>query len=428
MNYLYALITVLCSLFGFTLRYFPFRSVIAPEKKKVLFLVYAILSAVHFAVLSVIYGRYGITLDMVQLDGVVFTMLLLVDYLILIPGRWREHMFVYGVVVTCSYMVMSVPVYVSALYFGGAVNMWTMGLYGVLLVLVYFPLKKLLETTVTPFLFLDSGNYWRTVWFIPVSMFLAMYFICPGGEHKDTINHLVSHGLIAAATITMCWSIAADHNRMKASFELEEQLNLQKNHYAQLETRVNDARKLAHDFKHHVSVIQHYLDTDDREGLQEYCWEMGSRPIQGVRIPYTGNGAVDGVLYRYAQLALERNTDFTYVGSVGACAISNMDLSVLIGNALENALTGCMTLEEGRKIQIVMQSEEKMVSILVHNTFDGVVQQKGDVLYSRKRENEPGVGMSSMQSICDKNGVEMNIQWDESSFTVLFMIPMQKQN
>jgi len=427
MNYVYALITVLCSLFGFTLRYYPFRNVITADNRKRLYFVYGILSMLHFAALAAFYGRNSITLEMVQSDGVFFTMLLLAVYMVLIPGRWREHLFVYGVVVTCSYMVMSIPVYLSAVYMHGSVNLWTMAIYSALLVVVYFPLRKLLDMTVTPFLYLDSGNYWSTVWFVPVAMFLAMYFICPGGEHKDTINHLVSHGLIALATITMCWSIAADHRRMKETVALAEQLNMQKTHYAQLEDRVNNARKLTHDFKHHLAAIQHFIDTDDRDGLQRYCWELTDRPISGVRIPYTGNGAVDGILFRYAQLSKDRDVDFTYMGSFGECAMSHMDLSVLIGNALENALTGCMTLAENRYIKVIMQSEKEMISVVVHNTFDGVVQKKGETLYSRKRDNETGLGLISMQSVCEKYGAEMNVQWDEETFTVLFLIPGQKK-
>ena len=427
MNFLYALITVLSSLFGFTLRYYPFRNVIDANARKKLFAIYAGLSLVHLAVLAVIYGKISITLELVQLDGMVFTAILLLVFLVMIPGRWREHTFVCGVVVTCSYLVMTLPIYLSAVFTDDEVTIWTMGLFCLLQLAVYFPLRKLLDTTVAPFLYLDSGNYWSTVWFIPVAMFLAMYFICPGGAHKDTINHLISHGLIAMATITMCWSIAADHQRLKETLTLTEQLNLQKNHYTQLEARVADARKMSHDFKHHIAAIQRFIDADDREGLQAYCWELGERPISGVRIPYTGNSAVDGVMYRYAQLAAERDVEFSYFGSIQNCAMDSIDLAVLLGNALDNALAGCMTVDRNRNIKVVMQSESHLISVLVHNSFDGVVQKKDDVYYSRKRDNAPGIGMSSMHSICEKYEAGMDVRWDDENFTVLFMIPVKLQ-
>lgn len=109
-------------------------------------------------------------------------------------------------------------------------------------------------------------------------------------------------------------------------------------------------------------------------------------------------------MYRYAKLAKEQDIAFEYFGSIQECTMQSMDLCVLLGNALDNALAGCMTISQGRRIKVVMQSEERMVSIVVHNTFDGQVCQADEVILSRKRDNEPGIGTGSMRAVCDKYG------------------------
>ena len=50
--------------------------------------------------------------------------------------------------------------------------------------------------------------------------------------------------------------------------------------------------------------------------------------------------------------------------------------------------------------------------------------EKDGILLSRKRDNEPGVGMASMEHICHRYGGTLQHQWDEEAFTLLIMLPI----
>ena len=64
---------------------------------------------------------------------------------------------------------------------------------------------------------------------------------------------------------------------------------------------------------------------------------------------------------------------------------------------------------------------------MVRNSFDGRVEQAGDTLLSTKRKGRTGVGLSSMRSICERYGGSMDIQWDEKTFTVMFLLPLSEE-
>ena len=64
-----------------------------------------------------------------------------------------------------------------------------------------------------------------------------------------------------------------------------------------------------------------------------------------------------------------------------------------------------------------------MLSILVTNTFDGVINKTADIIMSRKADNRTGVGLKSMTEICNRHGGSMDIAYDDNTFTVVFVLP-----
>lgn len=127
------------------------------------------------------------------------------------------------------------------------------------------------------------------------------------------------------------------------------------------------------------------------------------------------------------RIAEQKQIQFDYYGTIRSRSIADIDLCVLLGNALDNAVAGCMTIDSGRSIRLISQSEKSLLSIVVSNSFDGRVQQAEDKILSRKRENRAGVGLVSMKSICERYGGSMQTQWDENKFTVMFLLPLKDE-
>lgn len=431
-NLLIAIAITLCMCFGLRLRYAPFGGVVTPRQKRRLYIWYAALTTANVIILTAALYIWGIMAAFTYLRfGVILysTVLMIVNVLV-IRGRLREHLFVYGVVITCSYLLMSVPNYIITFFpaFGPTEYLYmVVGIYGGILLLSFWPMRWLLRETVTPFLQLDSSEYWNTIWFIPIAFFGTKIFSL-GGEHDSGgISQLFSSMLYIAVIILMCMSITAAHKRMQERQLMEEQLADQKLHYAELKARVEEARRTKHDFKHHVAAIRHYMDIDDKEGLRHFCDALVGRSGKEGRLPYTGNVAADGVLYHYMQRAEQEQIDFRYSGTIHSHGIADTDLCALLGNALDNALTACLTIPQGRSITVICQSEKQLLSLVVRNTFDGKIEQSGQELLSRKRGNSNGIGISSMRSICQRYGGSMDLRWDDHDFTVMFILPLQME-
>lgn len=419
----------LCLVPGMVLRATPFAGLVTRRRLWGLVGIYTAASILNAFILWLLIPRLdasGVLLA-IRVDGVLFATVLTAVNILVIRGHWREHLFVFGVVLSCNYQLLAVPtLFVDGMtqLEGGALLAVASGLYLVLLLLTNYPLRRLLRHTVEPFLDLDSGDYWQTVWFLPIVLFLAMFVAVGADVQIHSLVQLGSRALYALVMILMCLNIARDHVRLRERQAMTDQLTAQKLHYAALQVKLEDARKTRHDFKHHVAAIRRYMELDDKKGLGDYCDGLVRQDYGQSKIPYTGNVAADGVLYHYMQLAQNSRVRFEYAGVIRSHGIADMDLSVLLGNALDNALAGCMTRSEGRSIALVSQSEKRLLSIMVRNTFDGRVDAENGGIRSRKREGRSGVGLASMESICKRYGGSMELQWDAESFTVLFLLPL----
>ena len=421
-----SLLINLSYIWGIRLRYAPFAGIIDPPLRRKLIHIYIGLLLVNFVLLAISIHSFDISTQTIQLNGFLIAAIVILTNRKQVTGRWKEHLFVFGIVESCSFLILSIPILLVDLsggFTGSTSYLIGLLIYDLLFFILFRPIRDLLRSTVEPFLSLDTGNYWTSVWFLPVGIYFGMVFSAFSNMDAMTPSRLISRIFLSVTMLMLCLSIANDHRRMSADARNQEQLLDQKVHYAQLQNQVELARKNAHNYMHHIAAIRNLTDQADLDSLRSYCDELTAEYGFREHIPYSGNAAADGVIYRYIKLAREHGVDFHYQGRISSGAISDLDLCVLLGNALENALTGCLTIEAGRQIRLISQQEEDLLSILVTNTFDGEVRISDELFLSRKRDNAPGLGMESMREICTRCGGAMQTKWTQDRFTVLFLFP-----
>ena len=427
-----SLITAGIMLLGTVLCYFPFDSVVSPKTKKLLFGIYG---GGFLLTMLICYGLFSDSglqrvIEFIRKSAVAYAAVTALVNLVLIPKHRREHLFVLGVVLMCFTLLMPVPTFVCSLLTeieeNAAVFLWLIIYIGVLAIASPL-LKRLLERTIEPFLLVESGNYWNTVCFIPAAYYGATMLFTSAANNVEPGIKLVSSMLSGAMIVLICISVTWDHKRLEDKVDMEKQLEAQKLHYLEMQVKVQEARRTRHDYKHHLTVIRHFMDRDDKAGLYDYCDELLGHVEEKMTVPYTGNAAADGVVFYYMQKADKEKISFSHTGSIRSTGISNTDLCALLGNALDNACAGCRTLPENRSIKLIAQSEEHLLTVVVHNTFDGKIRETKEGLLSHKRENQVGVGIHSMQSICEKYGGCLKYEWDQETFTLMFMLPLKEE-
>ena len=425
-NTVFALVTAATFIPAILLGYIPFESIVSRKQKRMLCWLYAGSILLDALIYWIVDMTVGMTVGFAKVDIFVFALINTGIRILVIPGRIREHLFTYGLVAIINYTLLTVVSYVVHALFGlnGLTDHMAAGVGFCILFAVGYPwLSRLVRSTVQPFLSIDSGNYWHTLWMVPVAMYYAILLVAPGTNQQETFGHIFGCILIAVATVALCHAMAKDHQRMLEKQAVDQQLDMQKKYYMELAERVEDARRQRHDFKHHMAVVRNFIETDDKSGLEVYCDEMLRHNAGNGAIPYTGNAAVDGLVYHYSNLARERGIRFEFSGSVDSGAMADVDLCALLGNALDNALTAAAAAGNEPFIRVTADAQSGHGRVLVSNSFDGILEKDGDVFLSRKRHRVPGIGMRSMQTICDRYGVMMDARAEGETFNLLLIFP-----
>ncbi|MDR2529240.1 MAG: GHKL domain-containing protein [Synergistaceae bacterium] len=184
-------------------------------------------------------------------------------------------------------------------------------------------------------------------------------------------------------------------------------LDERRGQYARLMESSRRDATARHDFRHQIATIRNYCERGDMAGLNSFLGKV-AESLPSSPVPICENFAVNAVADHYFSMARENgislNVRLNIPQSVGR--VHDLDLCVMAGNLLENAVEACRRQKAGpRFINVVAQTRDDTLTMVVENGFDGLWQKRAGAYLSRKRQAEepqPGVGISSVREICRK--------------------------
>ncbi len=412
------------------MRYIPFRSLVTKKQKILLSVLYVLFLSAVGTLYYYIGEKNTVYFHKMMLFFSIFVVTAI--NIIVIRGRWREHLFTAGLSSTFVSVAFFTVAFIVQHFVmpDKTIKLIAISSFGTFVLFVFLikPLVSIIVNTVTPFLSIDAKEYWDHIWYLPIIVFLVGYLSVPLDTYNGSVYLFISRIVLAIATLLMCNAVSKQSEQIKYKLSLEEQIMLQERYYHAQTERVMEARKLRHDLKHHLAAIRSYIDNDDRDGMLQY-WESLNESFSKDLVvpPHTGNSALDGVVYRYAFIANENNISFEFLGTIAELDINNTDLCVLMGNALDNATTASLSAVGEKYVRVNLKTLNSRQIITITNSFDGKIHRSGEKYLSKKRNNErAGIGITSMKDICAKYGIEMDIRHDGTTFAVMFIIGIKK--
>lgn len=201
-------------------------------------------------------------------------------------------------------------------------------------------------------------------------------------------------------------STAEDKKRMQEEISVTGKLlELQKSQYASWVLQIEAVRRARHDLKHHVGMIQTFLDTDDKHGLQEYVKEFQQNLPEASPMLLCKNIDVNAILLHYYERARKENIRLELLVDIDEdIKINSQDLAVVFGNCIENAFEACARMDENEEkvISLMAKPMGQGIAIVMDNTYNGHADIKNNVYLSSKGKNRVGVGLESVKLIVQK--------------------------
>lgn len=106
--------------------------------------------------------------------------------------------------------------------------------------------------------------------------------------------------------------------------------------------------------------------------------------------------------------------------------ISEIDLSIILGNLMDNAIEACQKIEDKDKrfIRVYIDIFKGQLYLYVMNSSHEKLKRKGKLYESSKLEEYHGMGLIRMDKVVEKYDGYLNRQDEEGVFATEIMLPL----
>lgn len=244
------------------------------------------------------------------------------------------------------------------------------------------------------------GIYWLCVVLIPISSLYLLLVIF--SKEVAEIHLLVSMSVVLFLNFAIFYLY--DHLAKVYEENTDKKLIKEQNRYyekqlSMMKSSLDSIRALKHDMKNHFASIASLAKQYDNEELLRYLKDISRILDPGTQFSNTGNTALDSVLNFKLQEAKRCGANIaSEIAVPSQLKIKAFDLTTILGNLLDNAINGIMTIEEGRRIGVYVSGDLNELTIIVKNTFDGKLKKSGKQLVTRQQnKSDHGYGTENIK-------------------------------
>lgn len=186
-------------------------------------------------------------------------------------------------------------------------------------------------------------------------------------------------------------------------------------------------KQFRHDMKNHLIALRHLVDSGRYEELSQYIDDMGERIEVKGEYAQSGNFTVDGILnvklHEAKQIGSELTLEVTIPKRLGICEI---DLNIILGNLLDNAITALSETSD-RRLSVKLECDRNVLFIGVSNTYGGTISERNGFFFTTKESKiEHGFGLASVRSVVERYQGELKLQYDGCHFFATVVLYMKE--
>lgn len=246
-------------------------------------------------------------------------------------------------------------------------------------------------------------------WVIQLSCFIITFLITNSLwrislEHKEMrLDFIFPYVMIALLNILLYILLnklhsdnvtREEYNLLKANLLAQEKLVIE------ARTRYSEIKTLRHDIKHYLSTAGELITNGEPEKAKSYIEGVIDKKIMptiaGVN---TGSAIVDAVINDCLTKCAANGITTKCFIDTQFVSKNDVDVSILLSNLLDNAITGCRDAERPL-IEITIKAKKSLTQILVTNSIpESVLDKNPNLETSSSDKYHHGFGIKSVKSI-----------------------------
>lgn len=194
-------------------------------------------------------------------------------------------------------------------------------------------------------------------------------------------------------------------------------------HLDEVRSIYEEMRGYKHDFHHHLQALKGQLEAGETDRALDYIEQLDEQLIHMDTLLKTGNVSLDAIFSAKIAQAKAENIAVTVKASVpDRLLISDLALSIVVGNLLDNAIEACRSAEGEHFIRIYMTLKGKMLYFSMLNS-SGIKKQKLGTLFASHKKGAHGFGLRRAEAILKEYGGWCKYNSEDGAFTSEFLVP-----
>lgn len=204
------------------------------------------------------------------------------------------------------------------------------------------------------------------------------------------------------------------------------QIAMQKEYYDALSGQMDEIRGIKHDVRHFIGVIRRLSEEGRYDELKQFLSEYTEKTDTEPLPIFCENVVANSILGYYYLKAKESHIPFHCACSIETrLPISDSDLCIILGNALENAIEACGKLGNAsiRLISVEARTMNNQLLIKIENSYNGCLNMQDGSYLSTKSGKFHGIGMQNMKKVVETYGGFIKTEHNGKIFTLMSAFP-----
>lgn len=202
-----------------------------------------------------------------------------------------------------------------------------------------------------------------------------------------------------------------------------QRMNIEQANMKALSDSYTAQRKMIHDFRKYLTTLAGMLEQGNITQAVQYLEDLKLSQTERILLVNTHNPLIDAILNQEGYAAQDKHIDIRFVlNNLSEMAIPSLDLTIVIGNLLDNAIEGCERLESGQQRNILVKAiydddkERKSLFFSVVNTSPPVTIRDEKVITTKSPPELHGYGLPNVLSVLKKYNVEYVMSYKNGKF------------
>ena len=275
--------------------------------------------------------------------------------------------------------------------------------------------------------------YYLSFLFVPAgSIYVAIHEFNLAENSGKNFSSMITCSILLMLNIVFL----AIYTRLSENYALEkekiayaQQMDMIAGNTRQQKRILEEFRAEKHDAINKLIVLRDELEHGKRESVLESLEKIISHMDVSESVSQSGNSTVDALInFKYAA-AKEQGIGFELkIFIPETLPIDQCDLGVVLGNALDNAVTAAAQCQDHeRTVRITIGVKKGSLVILIKNPYEQELKRNktGGFLSTKRDSAGHGYGVGSIQKVAEKYNGEVLIETENQVFSIMIILSME---